>query len=286
MTRREISIVVVGSVNLDLVATVSRLPSPGETVTGASLNRYPGGKGANQALAARRLGAFVYMVANVGKDDAANDALRLLRESGVDLSCCKADAELPTGIALISVASSGENQIVVAPGANRGLSPEKLRLPEADALICQLEVPPATLSAAAASFKGFFCVNLAPAMDVPGELLERADLIVMNETESAFYGDRVNRCRGLIAITRGGKAAVILKNGLVIADCVPPKVDCIDTVGAGDCFTAALTLSLVQGMSPAEALHFACAAGAAATTKPGAQPSMPDRPTVEALLHL
>lgn len=284
MSRREISIVVVGSVNLDLVATVDRLPSPGETVTGACLNRYPGGKGANQALAARRLGAKVYMVANVGKDDAANDALSLLRDGGVDLSRCIVDADLATGIALISVASSGENQIVVAPGANRGLTPAKLRLPEADALICQLEVPPVTLCAAAKLFNGFFCVNLAPAMDVPDELLERADLIVMNETESAFYGDRVNRCRGLIAITRGEKAAVILKKGLVIADCVPPSVDVIDTVGAGDCFTAALTLSLVEGMTPAEALHFACAAGAAATTSPGAQPSLPDRAAVEALL--
>jgi ribokinase len=285
MSNRLISIIVVGSVNLDVVATVGRLPSPGETVTGASLNRYPGGKGANQALAARRLGAKVYMVANVGKDDAANDALRLLREGGVDLSRCNTDAELPTGIALISVASSGENQIVVAPGANRGLLPEILQLPEADALICQLEVPPATLCAAAKQFKGFFCVNLAPAMDVPGELLERADLVVMNESEAAFYGNRADRCKGLIAITRGEHAAVILKRGLVVADAVPPKVECIDTVGAGDCFTAALTLALVEGMSPAQALRFACAAGAATTTKRGAQPSLPDRTTVDALLE-
>jgi ribokinase len=284
MGGREISVVVVGSVNLEMVATVGRLPAPGETVTGASLNRYPGGKGANQALAARRLGAKVFMIANVGKDDAANDALSLLREGGVDLSRCIEDAELPTGIALISVASSGQNQIVVAPGANRGLTPAKLRLPEADALICQLEVPPQTLCAAALQFEGFFCVNLAPAMDVPNELIERADLVVMNETEAAFYGNRVDRCRGLIAITRGEHAAVILRKGLVIADCVPPTVECIDTVGAGDCFTAALTLALVEGMPPDQALRFACAAGAAATTKPGAQPSLPDRATVENLL--
>lgn len=284
MGDRQVSIVVVGSVNLDMVASVGRLPSPGETVTGASLNRYPGGKGANQALAARRLGAKVYMVANVGRDDAATDALSLLREGDVDLSRCSEDTELPTGIALISVAPNGENQIVVAPGANRGLMPEKLQLPEADALICQLEVPPATLCAAAMQFEGFFCVNLAPALDVPNELPERADLIVMNETEAAFYGNRVDRCRGLIAITRGEHAAVILKRGLVIADAVPPKVECIDTVGAGDCFTAALTLALVEGMNPADALRFACAAGAAATTRRGAQPSLPDRATVEALV--
>lgn len=284
LSGRKLSIVVVGSVNLDMVATVARLPAAGETVTGASLSRYPGGKGANQALAARRLGANVCLVANVGKDDAATDALRLLRDGGVDLSRCSVDAGLPTGIALISVATSGENQIVVAPGANRGLLPENLRLPKADALICQLEVPSQTLCAAASQFEGFFCVNLAPAMDVPNELLERADLVVMNETEAAFYGNRVDLCRGLIAITRGEHAAVILRNGLVIADAVPPKVACIDTVGAGDCFTAALTLALVEGMLPAQALRFACSAGAAATTKSGAQPSLPDRATVEALL--
>jgi ribokinase len=284
MSVRQISIVVVGSVNLDMVATVGRLPSPGETVTGASLNRYPGGKGANQALAARRLGANVYLLANVGQDDAANDALSLLREGGVDLSRCSTDAELPTGMALISVATSGENQIVVAPGANRGLLPANLQLPEAEALICQLEVPPATLCAAAKRFKGFFCVNLAPAMDVPNELLKRADLIVMNEVEAAYYGKSVDRCRGLIAITRGEHAAVILKRGLVIADAVPPKVVCVDTVGAGVCFSAALTLALVEGMNPADALRFACAAGASATTMRGAQPSLPDRATVEAML--
>jgi ribokinase len=284
MHDRVLSVVVIGSVNLDLVASVANLPRAGETVTGASLSRYPGGKGANQALAARRLGANVYLVAKVGDDDAAAEALRLLRDGGVDLSRCAVDENLPTGMALISVASSGENQIVVAPGANRGLTPDKLTIPEADAIICQLEVPPATLCAAAARFKGFFCVNLAPAMDVPDELIERADLIVMNETEAAFYGSRVDCCRGLIAITRGEHAAVLLKNGLVIADAIPPHVNCNDTVGAGDCFTAALTLALIDGMSPAQALRFACAAGAVTTTKRGAQPSLPDRATVEKLL--
>jgi ribokinase len=280
----EVSIVVVGSVNLDLVASVARLPKPGETITGASLNRFPGGKGANQALAARRLGARVQLIARVGNDDAAEAALRMLREGGVDLSLCSVDDDAPTGVALINVAESGENQIVVAPGANRRLREDMLRLPKADALICQLEVPPETLCAAARQFKRFFCVNLAPAMDVPDELLERADLIVMNETEAAFYGNRVDACGGLIAITRGEHAAVILKKGLVIADCVPPKVACVDTVGAGDCFTAALTLALVEGMTPGKALRFACAAGAAATTRQGAQPSLPDRSAVQALL--
>ena len=171
------SIAVVGSVNLDMVATGPRLPVPGETVTGAKLGRYPGGKGANQALAARRLGAEVALHARVGDDAAADEALALLRAEGVDLSCCRVDAEVPTGIALIVVAPSGENQIVVAPGANRALTPDTLDLPSADALICQLEVPMETIARAAAEFEGFFCLNLAPAAPVPPEILERAELI-------------------------------------------------------------------------------------------------------------
>jgi ribokinase len=284
MTDRKYSIIVVGSVNLDLVATVDRLPHAGETVTGANLNRYPGGKGANQALAACRMGASVQFIARVGNDAAAAEALRLLREGGVDLSQCETDANAPTGVALISVAKSGENQIVVAPGANRRLRPADLRLGKADALICQLEVPVETLCHAANEFVGFFCVNLAPAMDVPAELIARADLIVMNETEAAYYGAKVDPCRGLIAITRGAHAAVILERGLVIAEAIPPSVKCVDSVGAGDAFTAALTLALIEGKLPDEALQFACAAGAAATTKPGAQPALPDRATVERLL--
>jgi ribokinase len=284
MTGRVISVVVLGSVNLDLVATVGRLPSPGETVTGATLNRYPGGKGANQALAARRLGANVYLVANVGRDAAAEEALRLVRDEGVDLSYCSIDDVTPTGIALISVADCGENQIVVAPGANRTLRPENLRLPKADALICQLEVPAATLSHAAREFRGYFCINLAPALDVPAELIERADLVVMNQTEAAWYGQRVERCKGLVAVTHGAGAATLSRQGRLIAEAVPPSVQSVDTVGAGDCFTAALTLALIEGQSPQDALRFACAAGAAATTIPGAQPSMPNRAAVERLL--
>jgi ribokinase len=284
MTDREYSVIVVGSVNLDLVVSVDRLPCAGETVTGAKLNRYPGGKGANQALAARRLGMKTCLVANIGNDDAADEALCLLRQADVDLTLCSIDATTPTGIALISVADSGENQIVVAPGANRSLRPEQIKLPQADALICQLEVPFESLCRAAREFKGFFCINLAPALDVPEELIARADLIVMNETEAAFYGNAVDQCRGMIAITRGPHTAVILRHGLVIADALPPAVQCIDSVGAGDCFTAALTLALIEGQTPSQALKFACAAGAVTTTKHGAQPSMPDRAAVQRLL--
>lgn len=284
MTSRWPKVVVIGSVNLDLAARVERLPVPGETITGAELRRFPGGKGANQALAARRLGAEVTLIARVGRDDAAHEALALLRADDVDLSLCAADEHAPTGIALISVAPSGENQIVVAPGANRTLQPEMLTLPPADALICQLEVPPATLQHAARLFDGFFCANLAPAMEVPDAIIERADLIVVNETEAAFYGERLAQSGGYIAVTYGARGAELIRHGKVVARATPPAVTAVDTTGAGDTFTAALTLALAQARAPASALAFACAAGALATTKYGAQPSLPYREEVEALM--
>ncbi|MEX0975477.1 MAG: ribokinase [Woeseia sp.] len=278
-------IIVVGSVNLDMAARVSRLPVPGETVSGAELGRFPGGKGANQALAARRLGAEVTLVARVGKDAAADEALSLLRAAGVDLSCCLSDDNADTGIALISVALSGENHIVVAPGANRFLRPEMLVLPQADALICQLEVPADTLCRAGEQFDGFFCVNLAPAMNVPEAIVLRADLLVVNETEAAFYGERLRLSRGYIALTHGALGAELMRGGQVIARATPPRVTAVDTTGAGDTFTAALTLMLIERRPPEEALAFACAAGALATTRHGAQPSLPFRADVEALLR-
>ena len=278
------TIVVVGSVNLDIVATAPRLPAPGETVTDARLGRYPGGKGANQALAARRLGADVFLHARVGDDANAEEALALLRAAGVDLSDCAVDRDTPTGVALISVAPSGENQIVVAPGANRTLLPDQFDVPWGDALICQLEVPVETVCKAAVEFDGFFCVNLAPAMPVPSEILTRADLIVVNETEAAFYGDLLNDTDALVAVTRGSKGAHLQKNGERLASATPPVVDAVDATGAGDCFTAALTLAFVEKQALQQALEFACAAGACAAMKKGAQPSLPYREEVERVL--
>ncbi|MDJ0906288.1 MAG: ribokinase [Woeseiaceae bacterium] len=278
------NIAVIGSVNLDLVATVKKLPAPGETVTDAVLNRFPGGKGANQALAAKRLGADVRLIGCVGDDAAAEEALALLRDGGVGLDDLRVAADAPTGTALIAVAPSGENHIVVAPGANRSLTPEVLSVPAADALICQLEVPTETVARAAAEFDGFFCVNLAPAKQVDVTVLQRADLVIVNEIESAWYGESLNACPGMIATTVGAAGATISKGGEDIAVAKPPRIEAVDTTAAGDTFTAALTVALVEGQSPQQALEFACAAGAAACTKLGAQPSLPNRDQVMALV--
>jgi ribokinase len=278
-------IVVVGSVNLDLSATVARLPAPGETVTGATLSRFPGGKGANQALAARRLGSDVRLVACVGEDAAADEALALLRGDGVDLSSVQVLSGAATGIALICVAPSGENQIVVAPGANASMDPAAIDPGVADALICQLEVPADAIARAANEFQGFFCANLAPAKEVDARVLQHADLVIVNETEAAWYGDTLEACGGMVATTFGSRGASLRKNGALIAEAEPPAVTAVDTVGAGDAFTAALTVALVEGAEPVEALRFACAAGAAAATRAGAQPSLPTREEVEALLR-
>jgi ribokinase len=278
-----VRLTIVGSVNLDIVATARTLPAPGETVTDATLALHPGGKGANQALAARRLGAAVTLIARVGRDANAEAALALLRAEGVDLARCGVDDTAPTGVALIAVAADGENQIVVAPGANRLLMPAHVVLPPHDGVLCQMEVPPETVAAAARACTGFFAVNLAPALPAPSFLFERADLIIVNEGEAAAYGSAIYAAKGLVAITYGAKGAALFRDGRKIAEAPPPAVVPVDTTGAGDCFAAALTVALVEGLPKEQALRFACAAGAAATTKPGAQPALPTRAEVDAL---
>ena len=278
-------ITVVGSVNLDLVVRSASLPAPGETVLGGVFDRHPGGKGANQALAARRLGADVAMLGRVGADAEADAALALLRAGQVDLTACQPTGDHPTGVALIAVSASGENQIVVAPGANAAFAPEHLPARIDGALIGQLEIPVATLAAAMARCTGFIALNLAPAMDVAQTLLERADLLVVNETEAAAYGlDRLHAAGGLVAVTLGAQGAVLYRDGSEIARAAPPTVTVVDTTGAGDTFVAALTVALLESRPEAEALAFACAAGAASTLKPGAQPALPSRVDVDALM--
>ena len=277
-------ITVVGSVNLDFVASGASLPKAGETVTGARLARHPGGKGANQALAARRLGAEVRLVAAVGNDDMAEEALKLLRHGGVDLSATQYINGETTGVALIAVSQAGENQIIVCPGANEALDPGDVEGATIEHMMGVLEVPAATLLAAAERATGFVALNLAPAMQVPPALIARANLLIVNETEAAFYGAALHAPGRYVAISLGAAGAELWQDGAKIASAAPPPVTVVDTTGAGDTFSAALTVSLIKGKSPEDALTYAVAAGALACTKPGAQPSLPRRAEVEALL--
>ncbi|WP_296175820.1 ribokinase [uncultured Brevundimonas sp.] len=277
-------ITVVGSINLDMVASAPSLPAPGETVTGAMLARHAGGKGANQALAARRLGAEVSLIGRVGEDEMSGAAVALMLAHGVDLSGVETDIAAPTGVALIAVDPSGENQIVVAAGANHFVTPEQLPSRIETPLIVQLELPIETVEAAVGRATDFVCANLAPAAPVSEALLRRADLLVVNETEAAFYGEALHVGGGLVAVTKGARGAVMYRRGVEMAWATPPRVEAVDATGAGDAFVGAITVALLDGMTPDAALHFACAAGALAATRPGAQPSLGTRDDVEALL--
>lgn len=270
---RKISVAVIGSINLDIVAHVKNFPQPGETVTNAVVHRFPGGKGANQAVAAHRLGASVFMVGRVGSDPLAEEALYTLRREGIDLGYCKTLKNHATGLALIVVNEAGENQIVVAPGANAAFDAKHLVVPVTDACIAQLEVPVETILKAARANNNFFCLNAAPVKPVPHELLEHVDLLVVNEIEARALGSELENFHGLLASTYGARGAVLSHNGRQIARATPPEVDVLDTTGAGDAFTAALTVALVSGMKPQLALEEACIVGALATTKLGAQSS-------------
>ena len=265
------TLVVVGSVNLDLVARCGTLPRPGETVTGATFERIPGGKGANQAVAAARLGAQVTLICAVGRDSFADEALASLGD--VEVQAKRVDE--PTGVAVILVDGTGENQIVVAPGANAELG--EVELPAADAVLCQLEIPDESVLSAWAHTTGLFCLNAAPARPIAVD----PDLTVVNryELESLVRRD------GLIALTLGAEGAVLLDEGEEIARAEPPRVDAVDGTAAGDAFTACLLVSLLEGRDRDEALLRACAAGAIAASRFGAQPSLPTAAEVDEILR-
>jgi ribokinase len=264
---------VVGSINLDLVVRAERLPRPGETVTGARFSRVPGGKGANQAVAAARLGADVAFVGCVGRDPVADEALAVLREAGVAERLLVGDA--PTGIASITVDAAGETTIVVAPGANAELRPDDIGLGETDAVLCQQEIPAETVARAAEVAPRFF-LNAAPARDGAPP----AELTIVNRLEHEALGER----RGLVCLTLGAEGAVLLEDGREIARAEPPAVEAVDGTAAGDAFTACLVVSLLEERSREESLRRACAAGALAASRFGAQTSLPTAEEVDALL--
>nr|MDH4412868.1 ribokinase [Rhizobium sp.] len=296
-------ITVFGSINMDLVATTPRLPKPGETVPGTGFATAAGGKGANQALAARRAGASVRMVGAVGRDEFASPALDLLDKAGTDLSGV-ARVDGPTGTALILVGGDGENMIAVVPAANGTVSVAQAEKAVSDSasgdiLMLQLEVPPASVKAAlvAAKARGVRTVlNTAPLIAETAELAKLADLVVANETEFERLVGRdglttdereqilldMHGETGQILIVTLGADGVIAAEGGSLHRTKGLKIEPVDTVGAGDTFCGYLAASLDAGLTFGDALRRAAVAGSLACLKPGAQPSIPVAAEVEA----
>lgn len=296
---------VIGSINQDFVLNVERRPEPGETVTDAQLSKGNGGKGANQAAAAALLGARVAFLGRVGDDGFGEPLVEALAEKGVDTSLIEATPGSSTGTAVITVTPDGENDITVAPGANRSLTTEDVdaaaeAIEGSRVLVAQMEVSPEVVQRAvevAVSHGVRAVVNLAPPFGVPRELLEQLDPLVVNEHEAAFLlGERVEGVDGAISaagelLALGPKSVVITvgKDGAVFSDgdstkhLPAPEVDVVDTTGAGDAFVGALAASLARDESLEFAVAYAVRAGAAAVTREGAQGALPTTDVVEAL---
>lgn len=296
-------IIVVGSINLDLIATVDRLPGPGETVPGSGFSTAPGGKGANQALAAARAGAQVRMVGAVGKDNFAADALDCLKNAMIDLSGV-GETHASTGTALILVGADGENMIAVVPGANASVLPgdlSKAFMKKGDVVLLQHEIPLATVAAAldmAREAGAVSILNTAPFQAEAAELLAKADVIVANETEFDLYGkalsldgsDRADRIAAFarrtgrtIIVTLGSEGVMAAtRDDFLQVPSLP--ITPVDTVGAGDTFCGYLAASLGAGLGLEDALRRAAVAGALACLKPGAQPAIPLAKEVEEAL--
>lgn len=302
-------IVVVGSLNFDLVVHVARMVAPGETLTGTEFQSHPGGKGANQAAAIGRLGHPVYMMGRVGSDAFGEELRSSLDTAGVDTTFV-ATCEGSSGVALIVLSSNGENSIVVVPGANALLKPEDLDanlevLRSASIVLTQLEIPLATVAhlAEICAREGVpLVVDPAPAQHLPPEILRNVSWITPNEVEARFFsshGSSQNGESGLKTLSNHlmslGPRNVLLKLGergayLATRDgdrtAIPAfKVPVLDTTGAGDAFNGAFAAALARGAAPVEAAEFASAAAALSVTRFGALPSMPMRDEVEALLR-
>ncbi|CAN5760264.1 ribokinase [soil metagenome] len=296
---------VVGSINQDFVLNVARRPEPGETVTDARLSKGNGGKGANQAAAAALLGAQVAFLGRVGDDWFGEPLVEALAEKGVDTSLIEATSGSSTGTAIITVTPDGENAITVAPGANRSLTAQDMddaaeAIGGARVLVAQMEVSPEVVLRAvevAARQGTRALVNLAPPFEVPRELLEKLDPLVVNKHEAAFLlGERVEGVDGVLSgatelLALGPRSVVITvgKDGAVFSDgestehLPAPRVDVVDTTGAGDAFVGALAARLAREDSLEDAVAYAVRAGAAAATKEGAQGALPTTDVVEAL---
>lgn len=300
------TLIVVGSLNMDLVVRSSRFPAPGETIIGGEFRAVPGGKGGNQAVAAARLGAAVAMVGRVGQDAYGAQLIEGLAGAGIDHTGIRRDREAATGVALIVVDDHGENSIVVAPGANMALTAKDVEHAEpaiaaAQIVLLQLESPlEAVLRAAelARAHGARVILNPAPARGLPPELLALVDVLIPNENEAAVLSgrpvqnksDAASVARDLltlgpstVALTLGSRGAV-LAGQAGIQHFPAYEVEPVDTTAAGDAFVAGLAVALAEGRQLEDAVCWGHAAGALATTKLGAQPSLPERWAVERLL--
>ncbi len=295
-------VVVVGSANADLVVRVERRPAAGETVLGGDVVTAPGGKGANQAVAAAQVaagsGVRVAFVGRVGDDEHGAMVRTSLTASGVDISALRT-ADRPTGAALVLVDPDGDNSIVVSPGANAALTPDDARIDavaRAAVVVLQREVAPGASLAAAEHTTGTVVLNLAPAGPVPDALLARTDVLVVNEHEAALLlgepvgadgvepGEAAARLRDLgpdtVVVTLGGDGTVAV-DAAGTHRVAAPRVEVVDTTGAGDAFVGALAARLAGGAAIGQALRTAVHVGALAVTRAGAQPSYPTAAEVE-----
>lgn len=294
-------IVVVGSLNRDIVLRVDRIPGPGETVLGSSTTSHRGGKGANQAVAAARLGGNVAMIGKVGTDTEGSSYLRALVNEGIDVDGVMADMDTATGTATILLDENAENSIVVIPGANGALrrtdvAASESMLDGAAVTLAQLEVPIDCVETAARLSGGVFILNPAPARQLPASLLARTDLLVVNRSEVALITDEhessdiptvARQARsitgpGAVIVTLGAAGAlVVTDDGVPETHVAAPSVDAVDTTGAGDAFCGALAEATARGESLEAAVRWAVRVGATATTRVGAQTAMP---TVDAVV--
>ena len=288
------SLCVVGSINADLTVNVGRHPTPGETLMGSGGGITAGGKGANQAVAAAKLGTSVVLVGAVGADANAEPAIALLRDAGVDLAHVE-DVDDVTGLAVITVAAGGENTVLVVPGANALVGAELVQrhaaaIEAAELVLLQGEIPADGFARAVELACGRVVVNLAPVVDVPREALLRADPLMANEHEAGLIlqqlgldgaGTPEELARRLldagfasVVLTLGSAGALVAAEG-ELTHIESPNVDAVDTVGAGDAFAGAFCHRLLAGDSTVDAARFACRVGAFSVTRPGAQPSYP-----------
>jgi ribokinase len=282
---RGVDLIVVGSANADLVVAVERRPGPGETMLGSDTSVLPGGKGANTAVAAARLGAKVRLLAAIGDDSYGELLLKSLREAGVDTALVR-QSERPTGVAYIFVTPDGENSILVSPGANSALSADDVDLTGARVLVASLEVPLPTVEHAVAQAVGRGIrpvVNVSPPARLSEETLAALDPIVVNEHEAAHLLGADADPRELLdlgaksaVVTLGARGALIIEPGGV-HEVESPQVQAVDTTGAGDAFTGALAAELAKGADLVTAAQLAVKVAAISVTRRGAQPSYPTR---------